>query len=281
MTKNWIAINVVLLIIAVLLGWQLKVSAEKYTVENDLAKVQPVKDAKQKLTQEGSLPPAQQPRRYSIGEFAVIPEKCVFADTRAREEKEVAAPVVYEPPELTQPPILVGVTIAGNQRMASIIDPAIPGSRKTQTKKVGDVYQGYTITDITDSQIVLESGAKRRVLALRDGLKRNPQGGRTPILATRVVAFGGGAAGGSPTLTASGAGSPARPASQPPVPIPGSIGGTTQPVAGRTLGIQPSAAVQAVRPQGGGAANQTTDAQGRTVIRTPFGDIVRDKPPVP
>ncbi len=277
MTKKWIAVNLVLLVTACLLGWQLKVSIDRFNRENDLARLQPVKDMKQRLTLEGGIPAMKAPRQYSAAEFAVIPEKNVFSPTRAREEKEVVA-AVPEVPQLQQKPILVGVALAGDQRMASIIDPTVPAGpgRKTQTKRVGDVYQGYTITDITESEMVLESGARREVIPLHDGSKRTAQAGKTPILATRIVNFGAGSGGGTPAMAVVSS----RPGGQGTAASPRGGPQRQAVTAGQQAAAKPAVAVTpAQAPQPGSPVNPSEfiDAQGRRVIRTPFGDIVRQQ----
>jgi len=274
MTKNWIVVNVVLLIISCLLGWQVKMSVDRFNAENNLGKISPA--GKQRLTLEAGISPSQPPRAYNAAEFAPIPSKNVFSETRAREETEQQQVAqVPESPPLAQKPIYVGVTIFENQRMASIIDPTNAGGRrKTQTRRIGDVYQGYTITDITESQMILENGNRREILPLHDGAKRSAQGGKTPILATRIVAIGGAAAGGA---AAGGAPTPPGAVSRPGGPASAVIGGAAQ----RTT-ANPPAGIRPVPPQvqqqgAAGNPNERVDAQGRRVIRTPFGDIVRDK----
>jgi hypothetical protein len=270
MTKNWIVVNVVLLIISCLLGWQVKMSVDRFNAANDLGKISPLGGAKQKLTLEAGIPPLQPPRAYNAAEFAAVPSKNVFSETRAREETEQQVAQVPESPPLAQKPIYVGVTIFENQRMASIIDPTNAGGRrKTQTRRIGDVYQGYTITDINESQMILENGNRREILPLHDGAKRSAQGGKTPILATRIVAIGGAAGGGAPT--------PPGAVSRPGGPASTVIGG-----AGQRTTANPPAGIRPVSPQvqqqgAAGNPNEGVDAQGRRVIRTPFGDIVRDK----
>jgi hypothetical protein len=318
MSKNWIAANVLLLIAAGLLGRQVYVSATRFHAENDLAKLVPVGDVKQRISAEGELPPLPPPRRYNPAEFAVIPNQNLFSDTRAREEKADEQPVREVPP-LNIKPVLVGITISGNKRQALIIDPSsAPQGRQGQSsiKKLGDVYQGYTITDITESQMVLENGPRREIIPLYDGSKHTNNAGKTPIIATRVVPFqaggagsGGGApviVGGQPTVVAAG---PSRPSqsgsgsgassgggtsvSGAPAMIPNSARETPTPI-GSARGIirpgqqqqqqqqsQPSQWTPSTRS--GAAFNEGTDEQGRRVIRTPFGDIVQPqtKPPNP
>ncbi len=276
MTKNWIAINILLLMVAGFLGWQLRRSIYQFKAANDLGKIQPVMDMKQKMNAEGGLAPIRPPRVYNAAEFSVIPEKNVFSEFRAREEK-TDTPAVAEVPPLAQKPVLVGVTISGGMRMASIIDPLNTSqARRAQTKRLGDVYQGYTITDITEDRIVLESGSRREIIPLHDGAKHQPQAGKTPILATRVVSFGaGGSAGGGAVAVISGG--PGR--TPAPVAVPTPITPVVQPVTPRPAAQparQTAAPLQPATPIYNPAA-----APAGNVIRTPFGDIVRDPTPKP
>jgi hypothetical protein len=212
MTKKWIAINLLLFVITGLLGWRLYLSILRFDVDNDLAKIQPVRDMKQKIVPEKVLPKLPPNKNYFPAEFAIVPEKNIFSESRSREEKaEVAAQP--ETPPLTQKPILVGINIADAQQTALIIDPtgsAQDRNHRAQTKRVGDVYRGFTITRIASDHIVLESGAQKEIVPLHEGSKKN-QGGKTPILSTRVVSFGGGnASGGTPVVSSSGTAPSAR-----------------------------------------------------------------------
>jgi hypothetical protein len=290
MSKHLIAVNLFLALSSGLLGWQLNTGVKRFNSENDLAKFQPVMDVKQRMGRDGALPALEAAHVYNPADFAAIPDQNLFSDTRAREEKTDAAPAVAQAPELLQKPVLVGVTLSGNQRLAMILDPASSGGRKSITKRVGDIYQGYTITDITDSQIVLESGGRREIFQLYDGSKHNAQAGKTPIIATRVVNFGGTA--GTPTTVIQGGAMAASPAAA--RPASGSSAGTTPSVttvmgARETQGpmgsssgvVRPTQQVQPVQTQParqlppGASWNESTDSQGRRVIRTPFGDIPR------
>jgi hypothetical protein len=275
MTKKWIAINFLLLGIAGLLGWQLRASILRFNARNDLAKIQPVQSIKQKTVHEKSLPQLMPAKSYTPDEFALIPEQNMFSESRGKEDTtEIAAPPVTPP--LVQKPILVGVTIFEDQRKALIIDPTSPAqdkSRRTQVKRIGDVYQGYTITDIALDHIVLESGSRREIIPLHEGTKR-VQGGRTPILSTRVVNFGGGGTSGGVQVAAVAGSAPVRttvapvasatPPSQPGIEQapPGSV---------RTTGTTQQTP-QSLRQQ---RTTPATDSQGRRLMRTPFGDVVR------
>jgi hypothetical protein len=306
MTKKWIAVNLGLLVIAGLLSWRLYVMVVAFRAGNDPAKIQPVRDLKLQAKLPGALAPAKPLRRYNPGEFQNIPNQNLFAESRSSQPAEEPAPVVQVVPELRAKPILVGITIAGDLRLASIIEPTVPGlpaneSRRTQTRRVGDVYQGYTIVDITEDQMILENGPRREVIPLFDSTKARPQGGKTPIVATRVVNFGGGggaapgqrgpgvvAVGGSAQPQGGGAQASGQPATVNQVfgtaqaAPPGAQSNTAR-TAGQT---QPGQTQQGRQTPGNTTApaqpppawNERIDEQGRRVIRTPFGDIIRDKP---
>jgi hypothetical protein len=284
MSKKWIAINLLLLAVAGALARQLYISVLRFNAENDLAKIQPVRDMKQKMTQEKPLPKMAPAKKYAAADFAVIPEKNIFAESRSKEDKveETAPP---EPPPLTQKPILVGITISGTQRMAAIIDPA--GSpqnqnRRAQNKRIGDVYHGYTITDITSDRIVLESGTRKEIIPLHEGSKRS-RGGKTSVVATRVVSIGTGGGGGSiPVYVVSETAGTTKPTAVPGVPpAPPGAGqqagrlpaGTTARPAAAVAPQQPATPAQQ-RPAQTPGTEGTDTPRGR-VIRTPFGNIVR------
>jgi hypothetical protein len=286
MTRNWIAINVLLAALTGVLVWQLYAAINRYRLENDVSKIQPVSDIKSIPVEQG-LPARQPLRHYNAGEFEVIPAQNLFSETRAREEKAETPAPVETAPTLDVKPVLVGVTLSGSHRLALISDPGESSGRKTKTKRLGDTYRGYTVVDINETQMVLQAGNRREVIPLFDSSKRPTQGGKTPIVATRVVAFGAPAAAAQPSAApvrsnvAANVGTPARPAAA----QPGSNVTTVVSPAQATANQGTSRTTQAQQGrQAPGAAqpawNERTDEQGRRVIRTPFGDIVRpEKPP--
>jgi hypothetical protein len=283
MTKKWIAINLLLLGIAGLLEWQLLYSVRRFNAENSLAKIQPVQDMKRKIIQD-SLPQLPPAKNYLPAEFASIPEKNIFSESRTKEEKTETA-ASGDMPTLMQKPVLVGVTIMDGERKASIIDPTSSPQqrdRRAQIKRVGDVYQGYTITDIAPDHIVLESGMRKEIIPLHEGSKqRSP--GKTAILSTRVVPIGpGGASGGAAVTVGAAIGSPARSTAAPGAPsaVPAATGNA--PVAIQAPARQVRQPVQTPsQPAALPAASQPTvqpavpQVPGRQIIRTPFGDVIR------
>jgi hypothetical protein len=273
MTKKWIAINLLLLVTAALLGWKLRESILQFNADNNIAKIQPVQDIKQKIAAVPSGPKAVPANSYNPEEFAVIADKNVFSDTRSRDESsEVTAPP--EQPPLAQKPILVGVVITETQRTASIIDPASAPTpngrnRSAQIKKIGDVYQGYTITDISPERIVLESGARREIIPLREGTKRTPTG-KTPILSTRIVPIGGGTiSGGTPVAVGGSVVSAAAPPRTVVAPIASAPAAPGRPAATQAPGRAVPSAVSTP------SAQPAPPSAPSNIIRTPFGNIVR------
>jgi hypothetical protein len=273
MAKRWIAINLLLLVSAGLLGWQLRASILRFFSENDLAKIQPAQSRKPTAIQEKSPVQLVPAKNRLPNEFATIPEKTIFSDSRSPEsESETVASPDSLP--LTQKPILVGVIIADNQYKALILDPAGSSqdkNRRIETKRIGDVYRGYTITGIAADHLVLENGTRREIIPLHEGTKKG-QPGKTPILSTRVVPFGGGGvSGGTPIMV------PPRSVSTPRVP---------------TVTVNaPVSSSQTIVMPGGMQARTTppttpveelpdptispTTPGGTRVIKTPFGDIIR------
>ncbi len=290
MTKKWISITLLLCVLTGLLGWRLYVSVKRFNAENDLSRIQPVRDIKQKTIQERSLPQLIPAASRNLSEFAAIPENNVFSETRTKEGlADGTSPT--DPPPLTQKPILVATSIVDNQKRASIIDPTSPSqgrNMRSETKRIGDMYKGYTITDITATQIVLESGTRKEIISLHEGSKKQ-QSGKTPIVATRVVSIGGGSvSGGMPVVVVGSTPAPGRAAAAPAAPP----APAASPASGQPARILPVAVQQRTPAATGTPTQQTqpkqqmqqtqqqvstteTDAQGRRIIRTPFGNIVR------
>ncbi|HEV8582201.1 MAG TPA: hypothetical protein VGX68_24285 [Thermoanaerobaculia bacterium] len=287
MSKKWVLVNVALLGLAGLLAWQLEVAVNRFKAANDLGKLPPPAPRPRTASDAAPPPPLQAPSRYNAGDFGVVPAQNLFSDLRGKPEEE-PKPAATEAPALAVKPILVGVTISPTQRLASIIDPSTPGqgaARRTQTRRLGDVYQGYTIVDIAENQMVLANGSRTEIIPLFDSTKQAAKGGRTPTQAARVVAFGAAAsaAGGQASVATN------RPQAAGAQPPPGAATAVGQPASVnpqpsvRTV-VTPAQAQQQARqvpgnaPQPQLAPNERIDEQGRRIIRTPFGDIVRDKP---
>jgi len=285
MTKKWIAITLLLFVLTGLLGWRLYVSVKRFDAENDLSKIQPVQGIKQKIGQDKSLPRLTPSVSRAPSEFAMISENNLFSGSRTKEERTDGASAM-EPPPLTQKPILVGVSIIDDQKRAYIIDPTSLSQgriRRSQIRRIGDVYRGYTITDISTSHIVLESGTRKEIIPMHEGSKKQ-QPGKTPILSTslvNVVPIGGGPISGGMPVVVVGASPASGRISMGQSPAAVSVGGA-QPLGalpvGVPIGVQrttPSNVTPTTQPKQIQVPTTETDAQGRRIIRTPFGNIVR------
>jgi hypothetical protein len=270
-----------LLLGAGLLGWQLKGAIESFKAENNIAKIQP---AKKKTGPENVHPPAQPPQKYNEAQFSSIYNQDLFAQSR---KLDVPPDVSQQPEtrELQNPPILVGAMITGSKKTALIIDPSSQsGLHRTQTMRVGDMYQGFTITDITERDIVLEYGASRKVIPLSDTSKP-AQMGRTPILQTRIVNFGAQAGGGQGANAGgmgvfngvnnrAGAGQVGGARGNPQQVVP------MQQPAGARGANQPVQQTTAPGGQSNLGPNQFMNAQNQIITNTPFGQMVT-QPVVP
>lgn len=281
MTKKWIAINLILLVVAGLLGRQLYVSALRYKQDNTLANITRIQSGK-KGAVEAALPQPQPVKKFSDAEYAAIPAGNLF--TELRKPEEIAQAPAPEPPRrLDNPPLLVGILVSGSQRQALIIDttaPNVTGSRRTQTMRIGDNYRGFTVTDITSNGMVLESGPSREIVPLFAAGK-SPQPGKTPIVATRVVNFGPGqtGAGAQPTVLAGGG------RTTPIQSTPSAPGTRTNqavtPAQQRGNPLPPQQQGQVFQPGMQTYPNQFIDAQGRQVLQTPFGILPVQQQPAP
>jgi len=280
MAKKWIAVNLALLLVAGFLGWRLVGSIRSFDAANDVGKVVP---DKQRAELRGGLPPRQQAKSHSEAEFAVIAAQNLFAEARKLDDPaDVSAPI--EVPALDLKPILRGVIIAGSDRRAMIVDPAsgAGNATKSQTMRLGDSYRGYIVTDITEERMVLELGTRREIIPLYDASKRPAQGGKTPLVATRIVNFGPaqaqpGSPGGAPAVVSAAAAQSARQTAQPPggsgSPARPGQAVTTNPPAGGRGGPARGQPMPATQMSPGATWNQTVDSQGRIFINSPFGQI--------
>jgi len=283
--------------IAAFAGYQLYDSVQQFEAVNAIENIKPPAQAGA-----GSeiLPPPQKEKRYSPMEFAVIPDKNVFSETRSKEEsaEDTAAGVTL--PD-SQKPTLVGVIVSGKQKVATLLEPGSRGQAgETVLKKLGETYQNYKISEIEADHIILDGGDRKIRVELNDISQPAPTR-RTVNVSTRVIPIGGGtaSAGMTPVIVGSsqsriGRTVPTRSVLPQTVPVAGStqtfiapVGttpqGTTIP-SGAVLipqGVVPQADTQTTQP---GATQQTAPAQntvtpqGRTrIIRSPFGEIIRNQ----
>lgn len=291
MAKKWIAINLLLLVIAGLLGWELRASILRFIAENDPTTIRPARSTKAATIPQKPMASKQPEKGQTPDDFSIILDKTIFSDVRGN-EVVVEATRPPEPPQLTQKPILVGIIMIDNQYKALIIDPTATSAdkRRPEAKRIGDVYKGFTITGISADRIVLENGTRREIIPLHEGTKKG-QGGMTPVTATRVVSFGGsagsagvsgsagsGGSGGVVPVAAARSATVTRTQASQPASMPS--GGAQFPIT-TPGGGQPRSVVMPNQPQSPtdtmqqGTTQPPGSGPGNRVTRSPFGDIIR------
>jgi hypothetical protein len=279
MTKKWIVINLMLLVAAGLLGWQLYASVKRYKEENNVGRLARLQAPKKKTGAESGLAAVRSDQKINSAEFTVIPAQNLFSDTRRMEDKTDNVPAPEPARKLDVIPVLVGIMISGAQRTALINDPAAgnpSGANRHQTMRLGDHYRGFVVTDITNNSMILEWGSSREVIPLYDTSKPPTPSGKTVVAAARTVNFGGATAGGGvanamvvqPGRMAPG--TTVTPAAQSARPQPG--------VAQRPIGA--GQGPNAAQPVSGSAAagftpgptwNSVVDRQGNIIVNSPMG----------
>ncbi|MDR1727343.1 MAG: hypothetical protein LBT74_05360 [Acidobacteriota bacterium] len=293
MAKKWIAINMVLLVAVMLLGRELYRSVQGFDAANDPARIQPATSGDTAAAVAPAVPAVA--GASPNADYSMIPERTIFSDLRGQEEEEVASVAPTTPPlAQNQKPILVGTLMVEDQYQALVVEPttaARGGSRRAQTRRVGDQYRGYTITSIAADRMVLENGSRREVIELRGDARRPAGPAARPGAggATNVVWIGAGKSGGGALSVATAATPPpvrgeaaTRQVRGPQTAAGGAGGGvpTRQP---GTAPQQDDAAdnpVTPTTPTTPAAASPSRPSRpaapgGQRVIRSPFGDIIR------
>ena len=191
-----------LLAIAAFAGYQLYDSVQQFEAVNAIENIRPPAQ-----TGAGNeiIPPPQQEKRYSPMDFAVIPDKNVFSETRTREDSTEETAAGGTLPD-SQKPTLVGVIVSGKQKVATLLEPGSRGQvGETILKKLGETYQNYRITEIEADHIILDGGDRKIRVELNDISQPAPTR-RTVNVATRVIPIGGGTAstGMTPVMAGSG-----------------------------------------------------------------------------
>lgn len=195
------------------------------------------------------------------------------------------SPVVEQVPQLNPKPVLIGVAKIGSQTRAVIRRPqSAQGKSVIQSLLMGDLYEGYKVTNISEKRVELTftsaSGQSvNQYLNLADPANRQAAASPialTPVAAAQVIQVGGGS-----SSSVNNAGISSVPAAQP---------GTVNPAAAPNVAKAPAGAPGSASGQAAGSfsaasdANRTSqplrrnefiDAQGRRVVRTPWGDVVR------
>ena len=273
---------------AVFAGWQLYASVQQFKEDNDLSKIQPDGSLSQKTAQDTILPAPLTANKYRPVDFTIIPEKNVFSESRTS-EASADSPAISGTMPSTVKPVLVGVILSENQKIASLQEP--PGrarSTQVQAKKIGDTYEGYTITAIESDHIELSNGNLKELVYLNDS-SRPAQRTKTTIISTRVIPIGGRTtAANTPTYVVLD--SNRRPVSvqiptPPQSPNSGAAGAQSNIIMVNPTTVQSGILPQGIQPQSTPTSQvnppEATNPGGAPtrrsrVIQSPFGDIIRN-----
>ena len=112
--------------------------------------------------------PVENPQ--SIADFMVIPEKNLFAEDRQPGLLETSESDGEEqPPVWSARPILRGVSQSGGRRQGLLtVFEAKPGQGQMRRVRLGDLVQGYAVSEITNSLVKLEWRDRVEIIDMKD-----------------------------------------------------------------------------------------------------------------
>lgn len=175
------ALNLLLLVTAVMLVWELYQRYERLNAKNDPAVIGSASVEKRAAAKPAPRDSIDKYRGMPVDADAgyfIISERTLFSEQRGKETK-VEHFAATAPPLPRPYPVLVGTIMVDGRYVASFINqPAQQQARNTQlppeTWRVGDFYRGYKVTVITADQLVLENGGMRAILPLNKIDRRTP-----------------------------------------------------------------------------------------------------------
>ena len=105
-----------------------------------------------------------------IADFMVIPEKNLFAEDRQPELLETPEGSAEEqPPVWSARPVLRGVSQSGDRKQGLLtVFEAKPGQGQMRKVRLGDLVQGYTVSEITDSLVKLKWKDRVEIIDMED-----------------------------------------------------------------------------------------------------------------
>jgi hypothetical protein len=297
MSKRMLLLNILLLVGCVYLGRMVYQDFSEFDNTHKVVAVEP-ESAENKGADSKALA-VQSPSPVTPSENMVISEKNLFLESRSL-QAATAVPVPEVAPALNPKPMLMGVAMVGSEPRAFVQNVrAQPGQRSTKILKVGEAYEGYKVAQIQRGRVELSytspsGNVTTQVLDINDAANRAARtAARTPLTPSQVISIGSQNAAtvaaqqvpaiddqnrrvirtpfGDVTAPPGMQGAPARalpinPANQ-----------------NRLLQQQEQQLQQQSQQQSQQSRTETTpmrrneviDEQGRRVIRTPFGDIIR------
>lgn len=280
MRRKLMLINAGLLLVVIAVGSTVRKEWRTYRRANNAAGIKAgttdrTSGSAAALAPEAALPQA--------GSYDLIFERNLFSPNRT--EFEPAEPVAESPAVAPMPgmPLLTGVTVIGNRKLAFIQEPRSGAQPQNRTVQVGDSIMNFgKITEIRPDALVFTWGGATHVVEMLNSDASKARGPVAARLQTTVITVGAGKKG-APAPPAAGA----PPAGT--VPVVGGGGGPTIQIssvgpgkavaasAGRT-GTPARGGTAGARSVTGGAGATQTQPQNQGFIDTPFGRVMRPPP---
>ena len=189
MRKNLLLLSLLLLGLTVFLASQLRVQWRKYQSEHNLALLDPKMDQKN---------PAQKPSSTAaeVANYSAIVDRNLFNTDR----NSVIPP---EPTTTTKSvgpkPILMGMLGLGDSQFALMIPSDSKETPNYQKVKVGESFQGYTLSKILDQKVLMKVDGQEVEVQINEpkkpAIREYNQAGANAGAADRVTSIGAGPAG--------------------------------------------------------------------------------------
>jgi hypothetical protein len=277
-------INLVLLVAVLFVGNAVFTEWQSYETQNNVARIRVNKAPPAKGATTNSLPATQSSYHLQpAGNYNVLFEKNLFSPNRREiEPPEPVADNTPKIPPMQGTPIMTGVSLIGDKRVAYVQEPG----QQIKTFQVGDAIMGFgRVTEIRNDGMVFTWGEMTHNISIneRAASVRGPVVGR---LAATVIKVGsskkGGAPASLPPSSATGApagpsiqvstvGSGAGPAGAGVAPQLGNASGAARP--GMARGSNSQVGQQGIYPNQG-ITNQSPQPNAG-YLDTPFGRIPR------
>lgn len=106
----------------------------------------------------------------SVADFMVIPEKNLFAEDRQPGLLETSESGTEEqPPVWSARPVLRGVSQSGDRKQGLLtVFETKPGQGQMRRVRLGDLVQGFTVSEITDSLVKLKWRDRVEIIDMED-----------------------------------------------------------------------------------------------------------------
>lgn len=184
MARKLLLINLILVLAIAGLGMQLVWSWQGFEREKNIGQIM----AGFRNPQPGAAQPIDTGDQSAYLDYQLVSEKNLFSPDRQPPQDEGEDAAAAAPPPLVPEPILHGTLKIGDKQFATVTKYEGTGRRRAQGNKVrvalGDVVQGYTVSEISRDAIVLKWNDTEVVI--EKGLNARPEAPQ------RQIARGGG-----------------------------------------------------------------------------------------